>query len=251
MLQKSDKRTDLMSEFEGVVRQVLMLRRFTDSEISRVWEAIPKKRCGDQYVGSIKDWDCDADDFPVRKFIHDCQPRRADAILFILESPHTEEYKNGACAPAKKNTGRALRKYKDKIAKLSGVTDVYLVNAVRYQCSLGKAYKDIRKLGWFCEKTLPLKEIKEEIVCGCLSRRSFIEDFCIGIEQVLDLVEGKINVINACTKGGCGKYYNMITNRILEIKHKREDKNIDVYKTTHPSSWFKSPNFDHVLGGVK
>ena len=108
------------------------------------------KVCGDQSVGIVgKVCRKGLKDFPERgvKWINDT-PYKPDSsikrLVLILESPHVHEFDvNGdAKGPAKHQTGVAIRCYLEDILgpSISDLKDreLILVNAVQFQCSLGR-----------------------------------------------------------------------------------------------------------------
>lgn len=134
-----------------------------------------------------------------------------NGIVVVMESPHREEFKPQLIAPALGKTGEKIHKYLWKILNDNSLLDdtkspVYLVNAVRYQCSLGfdtSLYRDINFKGMFTEKDL-IKRIK--------------------------LCEPKI-IIVACTFST--KAY------VIEcIKKEFDNTKFDVFQASeHPSCW--------------
>lgn len=235
-----DRRKILYDDFVGVVKDVLRLRRFTDSEIKQVIDGVPSQFCGDQRIGIPSKWT--KEKFDSRKFIYECAPVGGDVVVMVLESPNDKEFSVDPPAPVMGTTGRMIREHYERITKLPLDRDVFLVNAVRYQCSLANAYGTIRRFGGYCGKTLPLKEIKEEIVCSCLTdMEAFVADLCVGINQIADIVGGKITLVNACTSGGCRRYYNKVTNCLELIRNDHQEKIQKVFETAHPSSWYRGP----------
>jgi hypothetical protein len=102
-----------------------------------------REACPDQFVGSIEDFDGNSDDFPLRKPVirlddHPC-------VVLVMESPHKDEF-IGDRGPAKGKTGVQIRKYIATIvAGLGGqASELILVNAIQYQCSLGVATHNYR-----------------------------------------------------------------------------------------------------------
>lgn len=100
--------------------------------------------CPDQRLGSIDDFDGDADAFPLREPVtrHDNSP----CVVLVMESPHTEEF-IGDWGPAKGRTGVQIRKHIATIVAGPGepLSELILVNAIQHQCSLGVAthrYRD-------------------------------------------------------------------------------------------------------------
>ena len=92
--------------------------------------------CPDQCVGSIEDFGGNPTAFPMREPI-----TRLDGVpcvVLVMESPHKDEF-IGDWGPAKGATGDRIRKYMGTIvAGLGGqLSDLILVNAIQYQCSLG------------------------------------------------------------------------------------------------------------------
>ena len=100
--------------------------------------------CPDQRVGLTGTFDAIGSDFHLRE-----QVTRLDkfpCVVLVMESPHTAEF-IGDWGPAKGKTGVRIRKHIATIVEDLGgqLSELILVNAIQYQCSLGVAthhYRD-------------------------------------------------------------------------------------------------------------
>ncbi len=184
----------------------------------------------------------------------------SNAIIIILESPHIDEYKDGApIGPANGKTGDNINKYLCNIlseAMLSKVImvnpktkkyDLILINAIRYQCSLGVDTSLFRD---FC--FMKLWEKKKTV--GSFNRR---------LNIILDNYKnGHIILINGCTLGGHSdlltvhkgkitkkylkeiKYDDKVSNKpslkayvSQEVEMILKGTNIKQHYISHPSGW--------------
>lgn len=109
----------------------------------RVSTAHQSGACPDQFVGSIHDFDGDADAFPLRERV--TRLDNSPCVVLVMESPHIDEF-IGDWGPAKGKTGVQIRKHIASIvAGLGGqLSELILVNAIQYQCSLGVATRHYR-----------------------------------------------------------------------------------------------------------
>lgn len=191
--------------------------------------------------------------------------KEVNAIIILLESPHTDEYKDGVpVGPANGKTGENINKYLTDIlneAVTSKVITLYskakkydliLMNAIQYQCSLGVnpiLFRDFcfMKL-WEREKTI-----------NSLNRR---------LNIILDNYrKGHIILINGCTLGSHSDLLTVhkgkITKKYLkEIEYEGKILNnpslkayvaqevgmtlkgtaIKQHYISHPSSWYSANN---------
>lgn len=177
--------------------------------------SIEERPCPDQYVGKILEFNPCEKDFPIRLPAQD-RPHDTPCIILILESPHKKEF-IGKPAPAKGSTGLLIRKW---IGELEGLSlykgyGLILVNAIRYQCSLGMSTKCFR----------------DEIF-----RRAWSEghdkEFLARLEEYY---QDRDIVVNCCTKGNDKK------NELSRMVQKTIDKanvKCDPLGRNHPCSWF-------------
>lgn len=132
--------------------------------------------CPDQYVGEIGSLLNDTMLPSERSSIAD-RPDKP-AVLLVLESPHTEEFKD-SIGPAKGATGRNIARYLGIDPELQSMLDapLILMNAVQYQCSLGvntsinrdEVFKAVWKHGEanFKQRLQEIYRVGDIIVCAC------------------------------------------------------------------------------------
>jgi len=120
---------------------------------NRVCHAPPpdfdRRECPDRFAGRISglpdltDWSSVAQALPERR-------SEATCILLVLESPHIDEYGSKQPYtpwPANGATGRHIRKRARLLIPEGWNPDeaqLYLINAIPYQCSLGEATRHYR-----------------------------------------------------------------------------------------------------------
>ena len=139
---------------------------------------IESRPCPDQYVGLVGEIRDE------KKFSRKPISSRPDkpALILILESPHIKEFdeKLGSPGPAKGPTGTNIAKY---ITEVYGLENAYempllLINAVQYQCSLGKPTKEHRdevfQKTWegggrsdFVDRMSKIYQKGDILVCAC------------------------------------------------------------------------------------
>ena len=194
--------------------------------------------CPDQYiftynfssvVPSKDDWK--------RENISDFKQTKRSKIILILESPHYDEFRENQNCPANGKTGNNISDFfhekiiiKFKIP--NGNYDVFLINAIRYQCSIGLKTSIFRNIffikiwnnGGKVEFLSRLKKIN-------LSNHDYI--------------------INCCTKGSFSDAHNFFDASQLDVnldvrldkmvnevlKDLRKAKSFILKKSSHPSSW--------------
>lgn len=178
---------DLADKFVEIVNQVTEM---DDNEKARA-----RIFCPDQSVGLIKEA-CAPGEFN-RVDIYDGYRGYNNAegrVILILESPHEREYvyssgKWVAVGPAQGCTGCSIRNKFRKIFSGSVSVDRYeliLVNAIQYQCSLGRA---LNGKGNF-------SRIKNLIVQKTLSENAFQEDLAKRIDAVFR-IDSQDFIVNA------------------------------------------------------
>ncbi|MFY9183211.1 MAG: hypothetical protein WBJ45_11735 [Limnohabitans sp.] len=201
-------------------------------------------RCPDQWVGDVV-YSPDGfsylgnspNDFTWRKNLSKASSyfKNKFSLLIILESPHVDEYKMNsdgsisAIGPANGQTGRSLRTYLDtatvEIAKQINFKtpekfNLLLMNAVPYQCSLGKRLKGQNSRD------------RDAVFLNCWNYAK--EDF---IERLMRYANEKTIVINACTKGTRKRGHALNLSRQVDESVASLDlfKN-SYFKRCHPSS---------------
>jgi len=178
---------------------------------------IESRVCRDQYVGKISRFIHTNNDFN-RTFE---RPENVDVLILILESPHIDEYK-GSPAPAKGKTGQNIRKYLEEILRNNNINNDYevlIMNAIQYQCSLGKNTK--------CYRNEIFINVWEN------EGKNNFQDRLSKIVQENDIV------INGCTKGNAKSELRVLVQQVIENS---VQENIDKYRINHPSSWWKEIN---------
>ena len=142
-------------------------------------------------------------------------------IVILAESPHKDEYSynNGAVTPkyplykSKSKIKNHLKNYLP--SNLSGRYDVYLVNAIQYQCSFGLSLRTYRKqknnvfaLTWNIEPAL------DDLVC-----------------ELAQLIKDERDLILNCCIKDLKKHLCMTD--ILKIKF----STVNILDYPHPSKW--------------
>ena len=109
--------------------------------------------------------------------------------------------------------------------------NLYLVNAVRYQCSLSAARRVLKEV-----KDYKTDDLGVEIVCECLSGCSNVFRDCLKtrVQRLVEKFPSQMVLVNASTKKGCGKYYSTISQILNDCVNSKVK---DVVATTHPFSW--------------
>lgn len=147
-------------------------------------------------------------------------------VLLILESPHTDEYlqDNSGCwrarGPACGCTGYWIRHHLLTVLQFVNSSidytqwELLLVNAVRFQCSLGRNLQQRQN-----------RCLKEKILRKCLQTHVFRKDLR---DMVRDVVDGRTClVVNACTKQTRGAVTELLLPNVSN----------GVVECDHPSSW--------------
>lgn len=196
--------------FMGIVASVL----------SSVAKAEP---CPDQYVGLVRDL-AQANDFPQRLPAED-RPQGVRAVILVIESPHIREYQ-GPPGPAKGKTGENIRAYLRDVLNSHTLDDhgLILINAIRYQCSLG----------------VPTRVFRDQVF-----RQAWLSfgrsDFKNRLTNVYS--EGDI-LVNGCTKGNTKdetlELRRMVEAAIHELWPQSPTGSDE--RVYHPSSWHFAQN---------
>ncbi len=173
--------------------------------------------CPDQGVGSIGDFDGNAEDFPMRQPV-----TRLDdlpCVVLVMESPHIHEFIEN-WGPAKGKTGTRIRKYIGAIVTGLGsqLSDLILINAIQYQCSLGlpthryrdRVFKSLWETGGAVDFKQRLKLIyrPQDMLLNC----------CTGTEPLV----GRRQLVTAAIRNSLGS--------------------VALYSGPHPFSWISEPN---------
>lgn len=175
--------------------------------------SVNEVECPDQYVGLVAGLRGKAE------FIRlpmSARPRNQACVILVLESPHKDEYDGERpVGPANGSTGRNIRSHVHGIpeAKDKGLI---LLNAVPFQCSLGKTsrvYRDAifpemwRRDGQIdFESRLKRLVVKRDVVLNCCT-------------EVLDPASGRL-------------FRELVDASILGLK-----LGCKVIRRSHPSSW--------------
>ncbi len=179
-------------------------------------------KCPDQHVGNIYNLGTSNEDFPTR-INSEVAYTVKNKILLILESPHKKEFV-GMSGPAKGKTGALIRKHILEIIgnKIDEYSELFLVNAVQYQCSLGHSpnlYRDkVFRSSW-----------------ASFGKREFSNRLKLLSNGMPTLI------INACTTGkkivGTPTLQGIVENAINETLGRHCD-----FLLSHPSSWWAKQN---------
>lgn len=221
----------LYNLFAGEVRKVLSCRHWDADAVGKVLLDIPNINCEDQYVGNVSDFDLTNPyaGFPRRDDVRALRTKRfKSGIVVILESPNKYEFKKiegnpvswESNGPARGCTGCRLREHWPEISEKEHLpcrTHMFLLNAVQFHCSLSWS-------GFRIEDG-----VKDEIFCRCATQVEFKKDLVQRIQRVQRICE-EITVVNACTKCGCGRGYNAVTESFRSFDCKK-------FISTHPRSW--------------
>lgn len=187
--------------------------------IERV-STIEVRLCPDQYVGLATSIEANGA-FLVRQPASERQTTQP-CILLVLESPHISEFR-GKPNPANGTTGISIARYLQRVPGLESIDGfgLILINAVQYQCSLGKSPKI------FCDKVF------WEVWEGAGQK-----DFAARLKRLHR--PGDI-VVNCCTKGSSSKTEKQL--RVL-VQHTIVDTldGIPVLQRNHPSFWHVPAN---------
>ncbi|MGH8158260.1 MAG: hypothetical protein ACREPQ_09080 [Rhodanobacter sp.] len=212
-----------MSYEDDAIRFLTEYKCKKERELERKFSHSDTRRCPDQCVGTWKDFDKnDGFRFPdsERKEVGSSGDDRKRLII-VLESPHRDEFskrfaKRDEPGPAFGVTGRNIRNY--IWAVLKGVeipedTEVVLMNAIQYQCSLG-------------EKT----GVCRDEVFDKLWWNKGEGDF---ENRIRDLARLGDVIFNCCTRG---KGRHQLINEAVEKSFLDREK-VELLVGTHPCIW--------------
>lgn len=201
-----------MSRFAAVVRKVI-----TGPPVR-----LEERPCPDQWVGTLGQLrNCGA---VTSRLPSSTRPNNG-AVLLVLESPHTSEFK-GPLGPAMGNTGTLIARHALSVRGLEGKDNapLVLINAIQYQCSLG-------------EKRSPYRDRVFIATWQEFGRSDFVARLK-ATYQAGDLV------VCACTKGGGGKVDKSLRQLVYEAIVDALPEDAQVLRRTHPSRWFSQKNRD-------
>jgi hypothetical protein len=196
---------DPMSRFSAVVRRI----------IETPPEPLEVRACPDQIVGTLSQ--LQSDGMIAARAPASNRPNHS-AVLLVLESPHTYEFKDPS-GPAKGSTGRLIARHGLSVRGLQGSDNasLVLINAIQYQCSLGEKPSRYR----------------DEVFLAAWQEfgRS---DFCVRLKAIY---RANDIVVCACTKGDLGLANKSLRQLVYEAIVEVLPKQARVLRRTHPSSW--------------
>ena len=174
---------------------------------------IEVRACPDQYIGTVAE--VSQGNFDSFRRPISSRPKGSSAII-VLESPHVNEFQ-GLIGPAKGKTGVYLSMYAGYVlGDVASDTSIVLVNAVQYQCSLGKPTREYR-----------------DVVFRAVWSNGGREDF---IERLLIAYRPGDFIICSCTKGG-GKNSNEYLRNMVYKAIREVLPRATVSGRTHPCAW--------------
>jgi len=188
----------------------------TESQI--VIEEIEERICLDRYVGIVSEMNAQN---RFHYFDLSERPESIPCIILIMESPHIQEYID-IVAPAKGRTGGYIRTKFNSVVGFDRYSEygLILMNAIQYQCSLGKPTTQFRdevfKFAW--------NEVGES-------------NFRFRLRNTI--LENDV-VVNCCTKGHYVPYLRTLVQSAIENELQNDMNRI--LNRTHPSSWFSLNN---------
>ena len=191
-------------------------RKFVEIASQYGCNAYERRCCPDKWF-FVENMLESTDELPYQNIDH-VNDDKACKIVFVLESPHIDEFKRAkGPAPANGPTGRFLRAFWRRIFedRFCGYK-IVLVNAIQYQCSLG---------------TSPINhKIRDSVFQSLFANEDFYEG-CK--ERLRKIVETGDVVLNACTKGKAR------TNRKENNKEMVRSllKGYNMVEVPHPGSW--------------
>lgn len=196
-----------MVDFVGITRHCLNGRT----------APIERRRCPDQFVGIINE--IEREGRFTRRDPASARPPDLACVLLILESPHKAEFL-GAPEPAKGGTGAKITGYVDEVEFLRSArgSGLVLINAVQFQCSLGR----------------PTSEFRDEVF-NDVWRHGGDEDFKRRIRTLHR--DGDV-IVNCCTRGSL-KYANrsFLRELVEEALVEAAGPEATRLRRFHPSGW--------------
>lgn len=178
-------------------------------------ESLEKRTCPDQYVGLVSEIKKSDGVFPSREDPM-CRPG-GKAVILVLESPHIDEFKD-ARGPAKGTTGRNIASFIGEIFDLKDAIErpLILMNAVQYQCSLGR----------------PTKKYRDKVFTATWQRGGK-EDFNNRLRKIYR--DGD-TIICACTRGYMSDRKRHLR-QLVYTAIQEAYPNATVLLRTHPAAW--------------
>jgi len=195
---------------------VIDFSRIAEPYLKEHRDALEKRCCPDQFVGLISDIERFGD-FIFRSPASE-RPADIPSVLLILESPHIYEF-DELPGPAKGHTGRNIVRY---LRQVSGLHDkaefgLILLNAVQFQCSLGR----------------PTSEVRDAVFVKTWTSGGSI-DFESRFRAVYR--DGDC-VVNCCTRGTARSAFGHLRVHVQQVLAPLLPSNSAVLCRNHPSSW--------------
>lgn len=177
--------------------------------------------CPDQFVGVISDIE-DKGDFTCRLTALE-RPTNVPCVLLVLESPHKDEFGESP-GPAKGRTGKNIIRYLRQAPKFRDKDNfgLVLLNAVQFQCSLGKR-----------------TSVYRDAVFRDVWKEGGRADFESRLET---LYRAGDYVANCCTLGNSKKVADHLRIIVHEALISRLPDDTTVLRRNHPSSWHFTNN---------
>jgi hypothetical protein len=178
--------------------------------------ALEERRCPDQFAGVVSEVE-QSGNITCRVPAFE-RPRELPCVLLILESPHTSEF-GASPGPAKGSTGRNIVRYLRQVPGLQQKGDfgLLLVNAVQFQCSLGR----------------PTSEVRDAVFLETWARGGRA-DF---VSRIGMLYQGGDCVVNCCTRGNSRNAAALLRSAVQSALVSRLPAGTAVLRRNHPSFW--------------
>ena len=184
----------------------------------------PQKRpCPDMWFGCIKTLNVN-NAKPIREGLRKTKDGR---VVLVLESPHVREYKDvKAICPIQGQTGKNVEKMLlDVIGDQYCEYQLFVVNAIRYQCSQGLRLR-VGMNG----------EIKNFVFGNLLNRKSFKEDLIVRLGKIYRPSTDVI--INACTDSRAWNLDKGNKDMVRDLLKQLCISNPESYRELpHPAAW--------------
>ena len=233
----------------------------TKSIFDRFKLIIKNRVCPDQYVCKIeianRNIEIPSFEYWDRKNIDYYNSDTNNKIILIMESPHKDEFtQNIPNGPAFGKTGKNIASYFESvlnkeffnvnISLSNGTYDLYLINAIQFQCSLGlptEYFRDLIFTGlWFNGGEENFKNRLEKIK---LNNNDIVINSCTNGEQIFSKIFGKgcrfdIKKFNSIFQQKISqKKFGTAENRLKCLVTEAIGSNpAFIYKEIkHPSSW--------------
>lgn len=184
------------------------------------------RACPDIYVSSAGD--LVAPDAMNLRRPADLRPDQRCVIL-VLESPHKAEFK-GEPSPAKGATGRLIAGNLHKVLGLEeAALPLILINAVPYQCSLGK-----------------VPSICRDAVFAEYWEHAGRDQF---VQRLSKIYRPGDILVCACTRGNVSAPKNQLRQRVWEAMCSLK-LDAEIHRRNHPCTWNIGRNRAHVWNAV-